>query len=199
MMLTSVSRSAEYHSAVAESMTRCAPRDHPRVMSAYQCALMSLEHTAGTVALLTIGMPNAAMALFRPQFEALIRGVWLLEVADEKWVRQYHELLTEESAREADKAPGTEGDACRAARARKSARQQHRSTSERVSRTTLTDDEQFTHGGMHPMSRSRKGYPIDLIENVIRCANGLLIYAAQIAALVSTSPHRNRANCADRR
>ncbi|MFS8981343.1 hypothetical protein PO002_44490 [Cupriavidus necator] len=66
----------------------------------------SVEHAAGAVALLTIGMPNAAMALFRPQFETLIRGVWLLEAAGEKWVRQYHEPLTEESARAADKAPG---------------------------------------------------------------------------------------------
>ncbi|CAG9186045.1 DUF6988 family protein [Cupriavidus pampae] len=191
MTLQITSRSAEFHTALAESMKQCVPTDHPRVLSAYQCALMSLEHAAGAVALLTIGMPNAAMALFRPQFETLIRGVWLLEAADEKWVRKYHAPLTEESARAGDKAPGLrvmfdELLALEEPRVRDIVRHldEYREQSLRAMNS-------FTHGGMHPMSRSGKGYPIGLIENVVRCANGLLIYAAQMAALTSTDPQSN--------
>ncbi len=101
-----IQRSAELHAAAVACISGSAPTDQPRVISAYQCALMSVEHATGAVALHTIGMPNAAMALFRPQFETLIRGVWLLEAADEKWVRQYPEPPSEDPAHVAEQAPG---------------------------------------------------------------------------------------------
>lgn len=191
MAIDILSRSAELHNAAVGGMAQATPTDHPRAISAYQCALMSVEHAAGAVALLTIGMPNAAMALFRPQFETLIRGVWLLEAADEKWVRQYHEPLSEESAKAADKAPSlkvmfdellTRDDA--KVKGIVGHLDEYRQQSLRAMNS-------FTHGGMHPMARSGTGYPIGLIDNVVRCANGLVAYAAQMAALVSTDAQAN--------
>ena len=186
-----LARSAELHSAAVACMTNAVTTDHPRTISAYQCALMSVEHAAGAVALLTIGMPNAAMALFRPQFETLIRGVWLLEAADEKWVRQYHEPLTEESARAADSAPGVKvmfDELLKLDDPRVKGIVAHLDEYRAQSLRALHS---FTHGGMHPMSRSSTGYPIALIDNVVRCANGLVCYAAQMAALVSTDAEAN--------
>ena len=184
-------RTAELHAAAVACISGSAPTDHPRVISAYQCALMSVEHAAGAVALLTIGMPNAAMALFRPQFETLIRGVWLLEAADEKWVRQYHEPLSEESARAADKAPGLKimfDELLKLEDPRVKGIVEHLDEYRAQSLRALNT---FTHGGMHPMSRSGTGYPVALVENVVRCANGLVCYAAQMAALISTDAEAN--------
>ncbi|WER48377.1 hypothetical protein CupriaWKF_26695 [Cupriavidus sp. WKF15] len=188
-----IKRSAELHAAAVSCMSRSEPTDHPRVISAYQCALMSVEHAAGAVALLTIGMPNAAMALFRPQFETLIRGVWLLEAADEKWVRQYHEPLSEESARAADKAPGVKrmfDELLKLEDPRVKGIVAHLDEYRAQSLRALNS---FTHGGMHPMARSGTGYPVALVDNVVRCANGLVCYAAQMAALVSTDAQANMA------
>lgn len=191
MSVDILTRSAELHNAAVTCMGSAAPMDHPRTISAYQCALMSVEHAAGAVALLTIGMPNAAMALFRPQFETLIRGVWLLEAAGEKWVRQYHEPLTEESARAADKAPSLKvmfDEFLKLEDPRVKGIVAHLDEYREQSLRAMNS---FTHGGMHPMSRSGTGYPLGLIDNVVRCANGLVSYAAQMAALVSTDAQAN--------
>ncbi len=191
MSIDILSRSAELHNAAVTGMSRATPADHPRTIRAYQCALMSVEHAAGAVALLTMGMPNAAMALFRPQFETLIRGVWLLEAADEKWVQQYHEPLSAESARAADKAPGLQvmfDELLKLDDPRVKGIVGHLDEYRQQSLRALNS---FTHGGMHPMSRSGNGYPMGLIDNVVRCANGLVTYAAQMAALVSTDAQAN--------
>jgi len=152
---------------------------------------MSVEHAAGAIALHTIGMPNAAMALFRPQFETLIRGVWLVEAADEKWVRQYHEPLSEESARAADLAPGVKvmfDELLKLEDPRVKGIVGHLDEYRAQSLRALNS---FTHGGMHPISRSGTGYPMTLVDNVVRCANGLVCYAAQMAALISTDADAN--------
>ncbi len=188
-----IQRSAELHAAAVACISGSAPTDHPKVISAYQCALMSVEHATGAVALLTIGMPNAAMALFRPQFETLIRGVWLPEAADEKWVRQYHEPLSEELARAADQAPGLTimidellglGDP------RVNGIVEHLDAYRAHALHAMNS---FTRGGMHPMSRSGTGYPEALVGRVVRCANGLVCDAAQIAALISSHAEANMA------
>ncbi|SDD58159.1 hypothetical protein SAMN05216345_111131 [Cupriavidus sp. YR651] len=186
-----LSRSAELHSAAVACIGQSKPGNHLRIGPAYQCALMSVEHAAGAVALVTFRMPNAAMALFRPQFETLVRGVWLLEAANEKWVRHYHEPLTEESVRAADKAPSVKGmfDELLALEDPRAKGIVAHLDEYRVQSIRAMNS--FTHGGMHPMSRSGAGYPLDLIENVVRRANGLVCYAAQMAALVSTNPQAN--------
>ena len=125
------------------------------------------------------------MALFRPQFETLIRGVWLLQAADEKWVRQYHEPLSEESARAADKAPGVKimfDELLKLEDPRVKGIVGHL---DEYRAQSLRAFNSFTHGGMHPMSRSGSGYPVTLVDNVVRCANGLVCYAAQMTALIS--------------
>ncbi len=191
MTIDILSRSADLHNAAVTCMGSVTPTDHPRAISAYQCALMSVEHAAGAVALLTLGMPNAAMALFRPQFETLIRGVWLLEAADEKWVRQYHEPLSEESVRAADKAPGLKimfDELLKREDPRVKGIVEHLDEYRQQSLRAMNS---FTHGGMHPMSRSGTGYPLGLIDSVVRCADGLVCYAAQMAALVSTDAQAN--------
>ncbi len=131
------------------------------------------------------------MALFRPQFETLIRGVWLLEAADEKWVRQYHEPLSEESTCTADKAPGVKAmfdELLKLDDPRVKGIVEHLDEYRAQSLRALNS---FTHGGMHPMSRSGTGYPMTLVDNVDRCANGLVCYAAQMAAPISTDAEAN--------
>jgi len=186
MAMEIFSRSAELHSAAVASMKDAVPADHPRTIAAYQCALMSVEHAAGALALLTIGMPNAALALFRPQFEALIRSVWLLEAAEEKWVRQYHEAPADASATAANAAPtlaAMREDLLRLDDPRSKDVVEH-FDEYRAQAADAIDG--LTHGGLHPMSRAGNRDPAGLVDRVVRCANGLVCHAAQMAALVST-------------
>lgn len=183
MAMEIFSRSAELHSAAVASMKDAVPTDHPRTIAAYQCALMSVEHAAGALALLTIGMPNAALALFRPQFEALIRSVWLLEAAEEKWVRQYHEVPADASApADAPALAAMREDLLRLDDPRSRDVVEHLDEYRAQASDAISA---LTNGGLHPMSRSGNGDPAGLVERVVRCANGLVCHAAQMAALVS--------------
>lgn len=190
MSMEILSRAAALHGAAVASMKDAVPTDHPRTIAAYQCALMSVEHATGAVALLTIGMPNAALALFRPQFESLMRCVWLLEAADERWVRQYH--ATGDAAGNTDQeAPGLNVmiDALLALDDPRSKDivdhlGEYRSRALRAANG-------LTRGGIRPMSRSGNAAADAEVEDIVRCANGLVCHAAQMAALISTDPQAN--------
>ncbi|CAG9184081.1 DUF6988 domain-containing protein [Cupriavidus respiraculi] len=183
-------RVAAFHNAALACIAMVQPMDDRRAIAAFRCGLMSVEHASGALALLSIGLPSPALALLRPQFETLVRGIWLLYAADEKWVAQYFEPLTETSAVAGDKAPGMALmlDALSAveepsARAVIGQLLQYRDLNWKALNS-------YTHGGMHPMARSGDGYPDELVENVLKNANGLVCVAAQLAAVVSGDADR---------
>lgn len=190
MSMEILSRAAALHGAAVASMKDAVPTDHPRTIAAYQCALMSVEHATGAVALLTIGMPNAALALFRPQFESLIRCVWLLEAADERWVRQYH-AAADAAENDGDEAPGL-ADMIDALLALEDPRSKDivEHLGEYRSRA-LHAANGLTRGGIRPMSRAGNAAADGQVEDIVRCANGLVCHAAQMAALISTDPQAN--------
>ncbi|NYI01619.1 DUF6988 family protein [Cupriavidus plantarum] len=183
MSMEILSRSAALHGAAVACMKGAVPADHPRTLAAYQCALMSVEHAAGAVALLTIGMPNAAMALFRPQFESLMRCVWLLEAADERWVRQFHaaDVETGDSPALADMIEAL----------LQLEDPRSRDIVEHLDAYRLQGLGAIgvlTQGGMRPMARLGQGAANEQLEALVRCANGLVCHAAQMAALISADP-----------
>ncbi len=49
----------------------------------------SLEHSAAVVLLVKSGLPGSASALLRPQYEALVRGLWLHRCASDQWVEKF--------------------------------------------------------------------------------------------------------------
>lgn len=178
-------RTAVFHNAAVRCIASTQPVEGERFVPAYQCALMSIEHSSGMLALLSMGLPNAALALLRPQFETLVRGVWLLYAADEKWIQQYHAPLTEASAKAAGRAPGVKemfDELMAIERADVRAVVANLDQYRDVNWSALNS---FTHGGKHPMSRAALGYPDELVANVVRNANGLVCLAAQLAAILS--------------
>lgn len=46
----------------------------------------------------------------------------------------------------------------------------------------------YTHGGIHPLSRTLTGYPAQLAIQALRNSNGLVCIAAQLAAILSGDP-----------
>jgi hypothetical protein len=45
----------------------------------------------------------------------------------------------------------------------------------------------FVHGGIHALQRGLTGYPVDLLENVVRSSNGLFTMAGMMLAILSGS------------
>lgn len=197
-------RVAAFHNAALACIATVQPIDDRRAIAAFRCGLISVEHASGTLALLSIGLPSPALALLRPQFETLVRGVWLLYAADEKSVLQHFEPLTEASVANGDEPPEIAStlDALSAVEdpsARGLIGQLLQYSG--LSWKTLN---RYTRGGRHHMPRSGDGYPDELTANVLKNANGLVCLAAQLAAVISGDAdkmepvrqlHRNFADC----
>lgn len=46
----------------------------------------------------------------------------------------------------------------------------------------------YVHGGIHAMQHHGSGYPVQLIEQIIKSSNGLLTMTAMMAAILTGNP-----------
>ena len=89
-----IERTAAFHARVKQHVQTLTPYPDVRFITAFQSGLLSLEHAVRALILFEQGLFSSAIALTRPQFESLLRGVWLLHAASENWVTKLSEPLT---------------------------------------------------------------------------------------------------------
>lgn len=97
--------SAAFNEAVLTHVSTLIPFDGKRPLVAFQAGILSLEHATGAFALLHLDLLPSAYALMRPQYEGLVRGIWLLHAASDTWIDKLSEPLTVESAKRANEGP----------------------------------------------------------------------------------------------
>ena len=85
---TLLQRTARFHEAVRSHVAGLAPAHGSRPAVAFQAGLLSMEHAAGALVLIEAGLFPPAYALMRPQYECLVRGIWLLHAASGTWVEK---------------------------------------------------------------------------------------------------------------
>ncbi len=130
---------------------------------------LSLDHGRAVRTLLP-NVPPSAIALLRSQFEALVRATWAHYAATEDELSRLLSPLTPESQRAAKKLPGV---ADMLASLEKSGAQAPAALLGRA-RFRLWDGlNSFVHGGIHPFQRSETGYPVVLLTDVLKNANGM--------------------------
>lgn len=177
-------RTRQLHGAIYEHVGELTPVGEKRYELVYQVALMSLEHGSAGLALIEQEFYCSAYALMRPQFECLVRGIWLLYAADNDWVTTLSEELTLESAGRAKDAPMLDKmvkhlESCESAPAPLVAQLKY---FQAVAWKALNS---YAHGGFHPIARTRIGYPARLTYDVVRNSNGLAAMATQLVTIVS--------------
>lgn len=80
-------RTAQFQASVQHHVASLLPAPGERFVTAFQSGLLSLEHALSSLMLLNQGLFSSAIALTRPQFESLVRGVWLLHAASDNWAQ----------------------------------------------------------------------------------------------------------------
>lgn len=186
---TAIVRTAQLHSAVAAHVANLIPFPEKRFIVSFQAGLLSLDHARGALILIGNGLGTSAVSLLRPQYESLVRGIWLLHAATENWVDKLGEPLTVESARRANEGPML-AEMLRQLDASDAPAQlveQLRQFKD-VSWKALSS---YTHGGIHPLARTLTGFPIQLAIDAMRNANGLVCIAAQLAAILTGDAQRH--------
>jgi hypothetical protein len=177
-LTSAIDRSSELAMLIQAAWESTPAITDPRRASAQGLCAVSLQHGAGTRALLA-PLPASAIALMRPQFESLVRAVWCIQAASDGQLARLLAPLSEKSQQAAKALPGVPEmlSALEAAGPPGAAALLGRA------RTRLNDGlNSFIHGGIHPFARERDGYPDGLLVDVLKNSNALAMITLIVLA-----------------
>ncbi|EJL6927698.1 hypothetical protein NMT03_003783 [Vibrio alginolyticus] len=143
---------------------------------------VSLEHAESLKILIASGNFTSALGLLRLQFESYVRGVWVLYAASDIAVGKLTAELNEENQRRANTLPMlSEMISQLDKKAPKNAVDPILEFKE-YSWKPLSS---YVHGGLHAIERHSKGYPIPLLEQVLKNSNGVNGLVAVLGAILT--------------
>lgn len=182
---TFLARTAQLHEAVGTHCLGLQIPGYPRVILSDKAGRLSLQLAAGALRLVQDGNVYAAMALMRPQFECLVRGMWLMYVASDDWIEKLSHPLTEASAKKGSGAPMLA----------KMLDGLGKTTEPRLQFMVRQLQEfhekgkvvlnSFTHGGMVPLARVGAGYSESMVLGAMQNSNGVLTLSCQLLTVLT--------------
>ncbi|MEQ7908068.1 DUF6988 family protein [Xanthomonas hortorum] len=137
--------------------------------------LLSIEHAVASRCLLAFGAGPSTVIIHRAQFEALVRAVWVFYCASDDEVACLQEELTSTSESLAARLPML-SKMLQALETVKQAAEPLRAFLEfkKYSWVALNS---FVHAGAHALHRLRTGFPLELVELVVKQSNALVVMA----------------------
>ncbi len=182
-----IERSCELHEAIHAHAGALEPYPELRYELARDSGLLSLEHGSGFLLLVSQELHNAAFALLRPQFEALVRGFWLAYAASDAWVEKFAQPLTHATAHTADDAPML-AEMLKRLKASDWSQKQVVAQLEGYRDVTWKALNSFNHGGLHPLSKFVTGYSPRLTYDSLRNSNAVSTLGLQLVTVMSGDP-----------
>lgn len=142
---------------------------------------IAFEHAESAKMLIASGNFTSATGLVRLQYEALVRAMWLLYAAPETAVSKLMCELTSESANKANKLPmlsemleKLEG----------KAPQEALNMLMEFKEYSWKPLSSFVHGGIHAIHRHSKGYPTQLLYQMLRISNGVSVMVGMLLVIL---------------
>ncbi|MBO9855805.1 hypothetical protein [Xanthomonas sp. A1809] len=147
--------------------------------------LLSIEHAVASRCLLAVGAEPSTVIIHRAQFEALVRAVWVLYCASDDEVACLQDELTPTSESLAARLPMLHKMLI-ALEAVTQAAEPLRAFLEfkKYSWAALNS---FVHAGAHALHRLRTGFPLELVELVVKQSNALVVMAHMQLAITTGS------------
>jgi hypothetical protein len=177
-------RTAEFVEAVHAHVATLTPAENARAEVAFQAGLLSLEHGTAAFALIEQRFLPSAYTLMRPQYECLVRGVWLVHAASDTWVDKLGEPLTVQSAKRANEGPML-ADMLKELDAAPDSPKPIIAQLKEYRDVAWKAMNSYNHGGIHPLSRVLTGYPPQLTYNVVRSSNAVMGLATQLVSIAT--------------
>ncbi len=131
--------------------------------------------------------PNSAAAVLRLQYEALLRATWLLFSASPTQVEKLSRVLDLQSEQAAKNLPGYLDMLEAVVKKAPLGLSAPLVEFNQYSRHALNS---FIHGGIHPLHRTRNGFPAEMAGTLVRFSNGLAHFAYRMLASLSGSQRR---------
>ena len=155
--------------------------DSKRLHASWIMCMVALEHSNSLRQLAMCGNYTSAICIIRSQFEALTRAAWLFYAASDQKVDNTFSTLSELS-QSADQKPNN---------AEMIKALEGKAPAQAVAMFSEFRDVQwkglnsYVHGGIHALQRHGSGYPVQLVEEIIKSSNGLLTMTAMMAAILT--------------
>lgn len=162
-----------------------------RVDLACTLASISIEHSGSLKVLFAHDLNTSALAVFRCQFEALVRAFWIAYVATDQQVEMFSSELNLENVEKSEKLPMLSKMLEELEKAKCPAHsvvlqlQKFKSYSWKALNS-------YTHAGLHATSRNKNGFPTLLAETAIKQSNNLLLIALQMFIVFSITPEQQK-------
>lgn len=143
---------------------------------------VSLEHAESLKLLIACRNFTSALGLLRLQFESFVRGVWVMYAASDNAVGKLAADLNEENQKRANNLPMLS----------EMISQLERKAPKNAVDPILEFKEyswkplsSYVHGGLHAIERHSKGYPVSLLEQVLKNSNGVNGLVAVFGAILT--------------
>jgi hypothetical protein len=146
--------------------------------------LLSLEHAKSLRILFAADAPHSATGLLRLQYEALLRAAWVLYAASDLQLSKLAKQLDPDSEQAANNLPGpAEMLKALEAKAPIGLIQPLRE----FKTVAMKGLNSFVHGGIHPLTRIKEGFPEMLALQLVRNSNGLMHFGYRMLASLTGS------------
>lgn len=170
-LVSALSGSAELLGEIRGAWGEVAPWSDRRSRAVTALCQMSLEH-ASAVQTLICTLPQSAISLVCPQYEALVPATWALHGASDSNLEQLLSPLSLDSQQAAKEFPGVQD------MLKKLERSGPRGASQLLNRARENlygGLNSYLHAGIHPLARQLTGYPEPLLIGVLRNSNALAV------------------------
>lgn len=186
MLTALINRSDEFQNALTEQLHSSPPLQtvEPRHSLCASSIFLAIEHGNAARLCFAAGAPQSATGLLRLQYEATVRGAWLLFAAPETDIALLSGPLDDATDELARKLPGASVmmkflESSAPAGLAEPLREFHS-----VSWHGLNS---YIHAGIHPLRRQSEGSPVGLAEQLVRNGNGMLHVAYRLLGSLTGS------------
>lgn len=190
MTLDTLANALSRADALDDALMRAIDADHfqpfdqsDRIRLSVAAASVALDHGRAMRVLVAEGLMASAFSLMRLQHEALTRAIWLLYAADDVAIGKLSAPLTKEAELAAAKLPMM-SDMLKQL-AHKPAAAQALAGLQAFKENNAPALNSFVHGGIHALQRHAQGFPLPLVEGLLRNANGLTLMTTMMLAILS--------------
>lgn len=178
---------------LAAALTECVAYqtydDSDRIKLSDVLASLAFEHSHSARMLLDAGFLPSALVVHRSQFEAVLRSLWALYGASDELVAKLCTELTLETEVASKNIP-------MAAKMMEDLAIKAPPNAYKPLHEFKTHSwgalNSYVHAGIHPIRRHAEGYPLELLVNVMKNVNGLMVVTAMQAAILTGVPNLQR-------
>lgn len=162
-------------------------QETPKLELCATACTLSTQHAFVLRSAFAAVAPNTGAALLRLQYEALLRGAWLLYAASPSQVNKLAGALDLEMEQAAKNLPGHMDMLESVGKHAPTGLSAPLAEFNQYSRHALNS---FVHSGIHPLRRAQEGFPLELAHQLIVMSNGLMHFAYRMLASLSGSQRR---------